>query len=140
MKHLLLLATMLLTIGFTNAQTKESSPEVYMEYTIVKSENGQDARNLRNDEVKINLYIDDLIIDTYTNFGSGEYSKEDMALYLASDLSQKTYQISVITESQIAVSLILFFEGEDLQSWNRTYSKNMDNKWIESKCEGDCEQ
>ena len=139
MKNLLILTTMLLTFGFANAQTKNSSPKAYMSYTVSKSENGQDARNLTNDEGNINLYINDLIIDTYIDYGSGEYSKEDMALYLQSDLSQKTYTISILNESQIVVSLILFFDGEERQIWNRTYSMNIDKKWSKSKCEGDCE-
>lgn len=139
MKKLLLMATMLLTFGFVNAQTKKSPPKAYMNYTISKSGNNQDARNLSSDEVNINLYINDLIIDTYIDYGSGEYSKEDMALYLASDISQKTYTISILNESQIVVSLILFFEGEERQIWNRTYSMNIDNKWSKTKCEGGCE-
>lgn len=139
MKKLLILTTMLLTFGFANAQTKKSPPKAYMSYTVSKSENGQDSRNLTNDEVNINLYINDLKIDNYIGFGSGEYSKEDMALYLQSDLSQKTYTISILNESQIVVSLILFFDGEERQIWNRTYSLNIDNKWSKSKCEGDCE-
>ena len=61
-----------------------------------------------------------------------------MALYLQSDMSQKTYQISILNESQIVVSRILFFDGEERQIWKRTYSMNIDNKWSKSKCEGDC--
>ena len=139
MKKLLfiLLTISLITFGQT-AQTKKSLPKAYMKYTISKSENGKDARNLSNDEIKINFYINDLIIDTYIDFGSGKYSKEDMALYLQSDMSQKTYQISILNESQIVVSLILFFDGEERQIWNRTYSMKIDNKWSKSKCEGDC--
>ena len=139
MKQFILIVTLLLTIGFANAQTKKSPTKAYITYTISKSENSQDARNLTNDEVKINLYINDLIIDTYIDYGSGEYSKEDMALYLQSDLSQKTYTISILNESHIVVSLILFFDGEQRQIWNRTYSMNIDNKWSKPKCEGDCE-
>ena len=140
MKKLILFLVVLNLITFgQTAQTKKSLPKAYMKYTISKSGNNQDARNLSSDEVNINLYINDLIIDTYIDYGSGEYSKEDMALYLASDISQKTYTISILNESQIVVSLILFFEGEERQIWNRTYSMNIDNKWSKTKCEGDCE-
>jgi len=118
---------------------KSLQPSVYLTYKISQFDKDQDARNLSNDEIKISLYINDLIIDTYTDYGSGEYSKEDMSLYLASDMSQKTYSISIINEHQIVVYYTLFFDGEERKIWNRTYSMLKDNNWSESVCEGDCE-
>jgi hypothetical protein len=139
MKQFILTATLLITIGFAQAQSQNIEPKVYLTYSISKPVNSQDARDLSSDEIKINLHINDLIIDTYIDYGSGEYSKEDRALYLASDISQKTYTISILNESQIVVSLILFLEGEEHQIWNRTYSMNIDNKWRKTKCEGECD-
>jgi hypothetical protein len=87
----------------------------------------------------INLFIDDSIADSYTDFGSGEYSKEEMTLYLQSDISQKTYAIKIINEYQAIVSLIIFFDGEEREIWKKTYSTNGVQKWSKTKCEGDCE-
>jgi len=138
MKQFIITATILLSINFTNAQTNKSIPRVYMTKSITKLENGNDARNLSNDEVNINLIINDLIIDTFTDFGSGEYSKEDMSFYLQSEMSQKTYIISILNESQMSLSYILLFDGEEREVWNKTYSINIDHKWSKLKCEGDC--
>jgi len=138
MKQFILMATILLPILFTNAQTNKSLPKVYMTKSITKLENGNDARNLSNDELNINLIINNLIIDTFTDFGSGEYSEEDMSFYLQSEISQKTYIISILNESQMSLSYILFFDGEEREVWKKTYSINLDHKWSKSKCEGDC--
>ena len=121
-----------------NSKSLVSQPKVYLNYKISKIEKGQDARNLSNDEVKINLYINDEIVDSYIDYGSGEFSKEDMALYLQSDMSQKTYQISILDEKNIVVTRILFFDGNETQIWKRSYSINIENKWVETKCEGEC--
>ena len=121
-----------------NSKSLVSQPKVYLNYKISKIEKGQDARNLSNDEVKINLYINDKIVDNYIDYGSGEFSKEDMALYLQSDISEKTYQISILDETNIVVTRILFFDGNETQIWKRSYSINIENKWVETKCEGEC--
>ena len=126
------------SLKLNNSNSLVSQPKVYLNYKISKIEKGQDARNLSNDEVKINLYINDEIVDSYIDYGSGEFSKEDMALYLQSDMSQKTYQISILDEKNIVVTRILFFDGNETQIWKRSYSINIENKWVETKCEGEC--
>ena len=137
-KLFFLIPIMLLTISSVFTQTENSMPKVNMNYSIIKVIHGQDARDLSNNEVSIKLYINDEIIDEYTNFGSGEYWKEDMTFYLESDYSQKYYKISILNKSQILVSLNLFIDGEEQLVWNKTYSIKSNNKWSKSKCDGNC--
>jgi len=126
-------------IGCVYSQTNSSIPKVYMRHSLLKIKDGQDARNLSNNEIKINFYVNDIIIDDYTDFGSGSFSKEEMTFYLESDISQKYYMISIINATQILVSKTLYFEGEERMIWNKTYTL-INNKWIKSKCEGDCDE
>jgi len=118
---------------------KSALPSVYLTYTIIQSNTDPDDAIYSSDEIKIYLYSNDLIIDTYTDYGAGDYSTEYMTLYLRSDVSQKYYSISIINEHQIVVSYSLNIEGEEQEVWNRTYSMLRDNNWSESLCEGDCQ-
>ena len=45
---------------------------------------------------------------------------------------------SILNESQMSLSYILLFDGEEREVWNKTYSINIDHKWSKLKCEGDC--
>jgi hypothetical protein len=118
---------------------KEPS-RAFISSELVKNINGQDARNLSNDERRINFYINDLLIDTYFDFGAGEYSSEKMEYYLQSDLSQKTYSIRRTDSLQLyIVTLTLFFDGEERKVWDKTYFLNSYNQWVKEKCEGECD-
>ena len=137
MKLFCFLTIFFFNIDNTFSQTDISMPKVNMRYSVLKIKDGQDSRDLSNNEIKISFYINDVRIDEYNDFGSGSYSKEEMTFYLESDISQKYYTISIINKSQILVSYMLYFEGEERLIWKNTYSLN-NNKWVKSKCDGDC--
>jgi hypothetical protein len=40
-------------------------------------------------------------------------------LYLQSDISQKTYTIQILNDTQVVIAYILFFEGGDREIWKK---------------------
>lgn len=138
MKYTLITAFLILNIGFVNA--KNNPPKVYLSYSITNNTGNQETTNLSSDEIAVNLYINNVKIDTYIDYGSGEYIEEDLSLYLQSDISQKTYTIQILNDTEVNITYILFFEGEGREVWKKTYSVSDQNYWTISQCEGNCEE
>jgi hypothetical protein len=122
-----------------NQRNLNNDSIVFFTSETLKNVSGQDARSLSNNEVKINFYIGDYLTDSYFDFGSGEFSSEDLSYYLQSDLSQKTYQIKKNNNSTYSVTLTLFFEGEERVLWEKQYVLDANYLWIKSNCKGDCD-
>jgi hypothetical protein len=102
-------------------------------YNAINASKGQDARNGSNDEIIVKLYANNVKIDSYSDFGSGEYSEEEMSLFLSSDISEKTYKINVLNDSKITVSYVLILQGDEKENWIYTYVKDKNNKWNKIK-------
>lgn len=117
MKYTLITAFLILGIGFVNA--KNNPPKVYLSYSIINNTDNQEATNLSSDETAVILNINNIKIDTYIDYGSGEYIEEDLSLYLQSDISQKTYTIQILNDTQVVIAYILFFESGDREIWKK---------------------
>ncbi|MFN6040218.1 MAG: hypothetical protein ACK452_17230 [Bacteroidota bacterium] len=133
MKKITLSIIIILIILVLNAQQKKLTPKFYLTYNAINASKGQDARNGSNDEIIVKLYANNVKIDSYSDFGSGEYSEEEMSLFLSSDISEKTYKINVLNDSKITVSYVLILQGEEKENWIYTYVKDKNNKWNKIK-------
>jgi hypothetical protein len=116
MKNLILIFIAFLLFENANSQ---NLPQVSLECVIVKAEAGQDESYGSNDEVKINLYIDGLILDSYFSYGTCDYYEDSKTLYVNSDISEKSYEISVLNDYQIEVAHFSFFEGMETEVWKK---------------------
>lgn len=123
-----------------NRKDKQINPtkKVFFSHKVSKSISGQDARNLSSDEVEISVYIDDERIDLYKDFGSVDYNEDNTILNVYSDISEKTYVLELVNESQVNVKKIAFLDGEEMLDWSKSYVVDSNNKWKRLKCEGNC--
>lgn len=119
----------------------ENSLEVKEEYTpnakvlAYKTKKSTQNSEQSDAEQDVFFYIDDVTVAKFKDFG--EASSDEEGLYLASDISQKSYLIEIVNNKTIKLRYETYFEGEQSEVWVRTYIREND-KWKQSKCDGEC--
>jgi hypothetical protein len=121
-----------------NNSQKTQQKKFFFSHKVTKSVSSQDERNQSNDEVEISVYIGEVKVDKFNDFGSVDYNEDNTILYVYSDISEKTYVLELVNESQVNVKKIAFFDGEEMLDWSKSYVVDSNNKWKRLKCEGNC--
>lgn len=123
-----------------DVKSEVNSPEkkVFFSHKVKKTAGGKDARALSNNEVEISVYIGDVLIDSYQDFGGVDYDENKTNLFVYSDIAEKNYMLKVFSESQIEVTSVIYFEGEERENWRKTYTLDSNGKWKRTKCQGNC--
>jgi hypothetical protein len=121
-----------------NNSQKTQQKKFFFSHKVTESISSQDERNQSNDEVEISVYIGEVKVDKFNDFGSVDYNEDKTVLYVFSEISEKTYTLEWANESQVQVKKTVFFDGEERLDWTKSYVVESNNKWKCSKCQGNC--
>lgn len=106
------------------------------ELTQVKS---QDQRYGSDSESMVELYIDNIKVDEYKEYGDGDLLENGKQVNLNSEISDKIYTIPYENETTVKINLVIFFEGEEIVQWTKIYTKTNAGKWELANCQGNCD-
>lgn len=93
------------------------------------------VQNKAEDEIAVLFYIENHLIATFIDYGTGESDCGGLRLY--SEISQKSYLIEIVNNKTIKLRYETYFDGEQSEVWVRTYIQE-NEKWKQSKCDGEC--
>jgi hypothetical protein len=114
----------------------------FFEYKIIKLVDNQDGRFGSDTEVKLNLIIQNQLVDTYSEFGIPELNSTKNEIFLTSEMSEKTYEIKPISATSIILKYHFFCSDCETQEkeFEKGYIKDDNGVWRYHSCIGDCEE
>ena len=129
------------TSFYNSQEVSQTLPKLKFEIKTLKANNLQAGTHGDNAERELLLIIDGIKADSFLEFGRADIDKDEagnLCVYYASDLSQVTIRSKIISSNNITVSRALFFDGEQRNTWKKTYSKS-NGTWKMIKCVGECQ-
>lgn len=106
------------------------------ELTKVKN---QDQRYGSDSESMVELYINNIKVDEYKEYGDGDLLENGKQANLNSEISERIYTIPFENETTVKINLMIIFEGEEKDQWTKTYTKINAGKWELNNCKGYCD-
>ncbi len=84
--------------------------------------------------------IDNQKVDSYKEFGTPELNKDKDQIYLTSEMSEKTYELTIVNANKVLVKYHFFCsecEQQDKEH-EKIYTRELNGKWKFDSCKGDC--